>query len=109
MKIDETFENRNSFDIAFYQLAEDWAKYMVRCDQLDVSGTDDSKDDEINYGLLENIVFYVLGTWFHDEGQMHLDLEHCYKTEWKTKLDKALDTFDLEMERRLDEKGIRDE
>tara|TARA_R100001082_G_scaffold37129_1_gene19552 strand:- start:33 stop:341 length:309 start_codon:yes stop_codon:yes gene_type:complete len=102
MKIKDTWEDRNSFDQAFYSLADDWSKYMIRCDQLDVKGTDDSKDDEINYGLLENIVFYVLGTWFHDEGQLHIDLEHCYKTEWETKLEEALHKFE-DLRKRYDE------
>ena len=62
MKIKNTLEDKNSFDQAFYSLADDWSKYMIRCDELGVEGTDDSKDDEISYGLLENIVYYVLGT-----------------------------------------------
>jgi len=101
MKIKNTLEDKNSFDQAFYSLADDWSKYMYRCDLLDVNGTDDSKDDEISYGLLENMVYYVLGTWFHDEGQLHLDLEHCYKTEWETKLEEALHKFE-ELQKRYE-------
>ena len=101
MKIENTLEDKNSFDQAFYSLADDWSQYMIRCDELGVEGTDDSKDDEISYGLLENIVYYVLGTWFHDEGQLHLDLEHCYKDEWKTKLEEALSKFE-ELQKRYE-------
>ena len=75
MNIKNTLEDRNSFDQAFYSLADDWAMY------------------EISQGLIENVVYYVLGTWFHDESQIHLDLEHCYKMEWKVKLEEALDSF----------------
>ena len=102
MKIKNTLEDKNSFDQAFYSLADDWSKYMYRCDELGVDGTDDSKDDEMSYGLLENIVYYVLGTWFHDEGQLHIDLEHCYKTEWETKLEEALSKFE-DLQKRYDE------
>ena len=56
----------------------------------------------MSYGLLENIVYYVLGTWFHDEGQLHIDLEHCYKTEWETKLEEALSKFE-DLQKRYDE------
>ena len=93
MNIKNTLEDRNSFDQAFYSLADDWAMYMIRCDQLEVEGKDNSKDDEISQGLIENVVYYVLGTWFQDESQIHLDLEHCYKMEWKVKLEEALDSF----------------
>ena len=102
MEIKDTWEDKNSFDQAFYSLADDWSMYMYRCDELGVNGTDDSKDDEISYGLLDNIVYYVLGTWFHDEGQLHLDLEHCYKTEWVAKLEEALNKFE-ELQKSYDE------
>ena len=102
MKIKDTWEDKNSFDQAFYSLADDSSKYMYRCDELGVDGIDDSKDDEISYGLLENIVYYVLGTWFHDEGQLHIDLEHCYKTEWETKLEEALNKFE-DLQKKYDE------
>ena len=59
MKIKDTWEDKNSFDQAFYSLADDWSKYMYRCDELGVDGIDDSKDDEISYGLLENIVYFL--------------------------------------------------
>jgi len=102
MKIKDTWEDKNSFDKAFYSLADDWSMYMYRCDQLGVAGIDDSKDDEISNGLLDNIVYYVLGTWFHDEGQLHADLEHCYKTEWETKLEEALNKFE-DLQKKYDE------
>ena len=92
--IKNTLEDRNSFDQAFYSLADDWSRYMFRCDQLGVEGKDESKDHQISYEFIENQVYYVLATWFHDEGQLHLDLEHSYKTEWKTKLEVALSKFE---------------